>query len=65
MKNSSTQLLRSKSIQLNDISPRSNFRNNPLENKSFLNYDYDNLYRSSYNDMNNRVKYKYLIFIFE
>jgi hypothetical protein len=56
MKNSTTQLLRSKSIQLNDVSPRSNFRNNHLENKSFINYDYNNLYRSSYNDMTNRVK---------
>lgn len=56
MKNSTTQLLRNKSNQLNDVSPRSNFRNNPLENKSFINFDYDNLYRSSYNDMGNRVK---------
>lgn len=55
MRNSSTQNLRSKSIQLEDVSPRSNFRDKPLQNTHFLNHDYDNLYRSSYNDMNNKV----------
>ena len=39
MKNSSTQLLRSKSNQLFDVSPRSNYRNNPLENNNFINHD--------------------------
>jgi len=56
MKNSSTQLLRSKSNQLFDVSPRSNYRNNPLENNNFINHDYNNLYRSTYNDMSNKVK---------
>lgn len=56
MKNSTTLNLRSKSINLENISPRSEFRTNPLQTTNFINHDYDNLYRSSYNDMSNKVK---------
>lgn len=62
MKNSTTQLLRSKSIQLNDVSPRSNYRDEALENKNFINHDYNNLYRSSYGDMSNKVNFFGLLF---
>ena len=56
MKISSTQLLKSKSNQLGDVSPRSTYLKNPIENNDFLNHDYNNLYRSSYNDMSGKVK---------
>ena len=56
MKNSSTQLLKSKSNQLGNVSPRSTYHINPVENNDFLNHDYNNLYRSTYNDMSNNVK---------
>ena len=55
MKNSTNQLLRSKSIQLDDVSPRTDYKVNPLTNKNFINHDYNNLYRSSYNDMGTKV----------
>ena len=55
MKNSTNQLLRSKSIQLDDVSPRTDYKVNPLTNKNFINHDYNNLYRSTYNDMGTKV----------
>lgn len=51
MQNSTEQLLRTKSLNLRSISSRDEFRRKPLENTDFINYDYNNLYRTSYNDM--------------
>ncbi len=55
MANSSEQFLKTKSTHLKDVSSSSDFMNRSVQNTDFLNYDYNNLYRSSYNDMSNKV----------
>ncbi len=56
MKNSSTQFLKIKSNQIENISPRNTYQSEPVQNNDFLNHYYNNLYRSTYNDMSNNVK---------
>lgn len=55
MKNSTEQLLKTKSNNLASISARSEFHHKPVENTDFINHDYSNLYRTSYTDMSTKV----------
>jgi hypothetical protein len=55
MMNSSEQFLKTKSTHLKGISSSTDFINRSVQNTDFINYDYNNLYRSSYNDMSNKV----------
>lgn len=55
MVNSSEQFLKTKSTHLKDISSSSDFMNRSVQNTDYISYDYNNLYRSSYNDMSNKV----------
>lgn len=51
MDNSTEQLNNTKSCNLRSVSTRDASRYRPIDNKDFINYDYSNLYRTSYNDM--------------
>ena len=51
MKNSTEQLLETRSSNLRAVSARPDMRAKPVENRDFIKYDYNNLYRTSYNDM--------------
>ncbi len=56
MKNSTEQLLNTRSSSLKAISSRSEYVNKPIENTDFINHDYGNLYRTSYTDMSTKVR---------
>ena len=51
MKNSTEQLLETRSSNLRAVSARPDMRAKPVENRDFIKYDYNNLYRTSHNDM--------------
>lgn len=55
MKNSTEHLLKTKSDNLKKISVSNTFRSCSINPNSFLNHDLNNLYRTSYNDMYNKV----------
>ena len=57
MKNSTDHLLRTKSNNLAKVSVSADFKANSINTNSFINHDKLNLYRTSYNDMYQRVKY--------
>ena len=55
LKNSTEQILNTKSNKLREISPQNQFYTKPIENNDFLNHDYFHHYRTSYNDMSKKV----------
>jgi hypothetical protein len=56
MKNSTEQLLHTKSNHLRSITPFTEFKQKPIEMTDFIQHDYHNLYRTSYGDMSDKVK---------
>ena len=57
MRNSTDQLLKTKSNHIKEVTPRSPFYSKEIENNDFINHDYPNHYRTSYNDMSNKVNF--------
>lgn len=51
MDNSTVQLNESRSQNLRSVSTRAESKRRGIDDKDFINYDYNNLYRTSYNDM--------------
>jgi len=51
MQNSTEQLLNTKSNRLHSVTSREVFHKKPVEGQDFIQHDYNNLYRTSYNDM--------------
>ncbi len=56
MQNSSHQMMKTKSMDLTAKSSRPEFNTKPIENTDFINYDYGNLFRTSYTDMSSKVR---------
>ena len=59
MKNSTEQILKTTSHKLEDRTPNSQLRvvsGNKIDTSNYNTHDYNNLYRTSYNDMDNKVK---------
>ena len=54
MQNSTEQLNETKSKHLRSVSSGDTFYTKKLEGNDFINYDYNNLYRTSYNDMSSK-----------
>jgi hypothetical protein len=54
MQNSTEQLNETKSKHLRSVSSGDTFYTKKLEANDFINYDYNNLYRTSYNDMSSK-----------
>jgi hypothetical protein len=55
MKNSTQQILKSTSNRLTERTPGDELRSNNIGATNYLTHDYDNLYRTSYNDMDKKV----------
>ena len=55
MRNSTHQFMKTRSHLLNDVTPRNEFHQTKLEATNYINFDYNNLYRTSYNDMGDKV----------
>ena len=54
MDNSTEQLNRTQSQNLRAVSTRNSSRYRGIDSNDFINYDYNNLYRTSYNDMSTK-----------
>ncbi len=54
--NSSEQFLKIKSTNLEGISASSDYGRKKVKNQDFINYDNNNLFRTSYNDMSVTVR---------
>ncbi|MCQ2820748.1 MAG: hypothetical protein MJ252_26100 [archaeon] len=55
MSNSTEQIDFKQTQRLRAVSTRDNSKTRPLDSTDFINYDYENMYRTSYNDMYRRV----------
>lgn len=55
MSNSTEQLNNTKYCNLRSISTAKESKKRYMDDKDFINYDYNNLYRTSYNDMSSKV----------
>jgi hypothetical protein len=58
MKNSTQQILKDCSNKLTERTPHSELRANNIAATNYLTHDFDNLYRTSYNDMDKKVTHK-------
>ena len=55
MKNSTLQILKTRSHKLTDIKPKEEFLTNKISPTNYIVHDFNNLYRTSYDDMVNKV----------
>lgn len=55
LKNSTEQLLNTRSLNLNKTSSGAEFFLKSIDSPDYIRHDYNNMYRTSYNDMNSKV----------